>query len=293
MTEFKELQLTDMETLRPYFEKYGNGINDNTLGTVMMWRKVSFTEFVIVNNTLIRKMRYFNGENVFSIPLGEDVEGGLRWTKDYCAKHNLPFIVAFVRKEDKELISSMFETETVQETDWGDYIYNISDLAEMKGKKYNTQRNHINAFKRDYSDWYTEPLNERNVEQACEFLTYYSKTKSKEAQSYQRAEIKMVHEVLEHLDLYKMRGICLYAKGRIVGFTIGEITADTLFVHIEKADALVRGAYPMLVTEFTKQNLGKASLVNREEDMGDLGLRKSKLKYRPIEIIPKFTVRII
>ena len=52
-------------------------------------------------------------------------------------------------------------------------------------------------------------------------------------------------------------------------------------VHIEKALADVQGAYPMLCSQFASHNAKGLSFINREEDLGIEGLRKSKLSYNP------------
>ena len=87
-----------------------------------------------------------------------------------------------------------------------------------------------------------------------------------------------------------MTGLCLYVNGKMSGFTAGEIIDDTLYVHIEKASTDIRGAYQILVKEFAKMHKDSAIFINREEDMGDEGLRKSKLSYNPCTLIPKYTI---
>ena len=58
-------------------------------------------------------------------------------------------------------------------------------------------------------------------------------------------------------------------------------------VHIEKALADVQGAYPMLCNQFASHNAKGLSFINREEDLGIEGLRKSKLSYNPAFLLNK------
>ena len=63
-----------------------------------------------------------------------------------------------------------------------------------------------------------------------------------------------------------------------------------MFIHVEKADKSLDGVNTMLVMQFAKQFEGKVTYLNREEDVGDLGLRYSKTKYRPIDMVYKYEV---
>ena len=101
----------------------------------------------------------------------------------------------------------------------------------------------------------------------------------------------MVLEVLDHMDDYRMSGGVLLADGRVVGFSLGEIVGDTLFVHIEKADRTCKGAYQMLVNQFALRYAGEGvAYINREEDMGDEGLRRAKQSYHPVALLKKYHV---
>lgn len=78
----------------------------------------------------------------------------------------------------------------------------------------------------------------------------------------------------------------------MVGFSLGEYDGDTLYVHVEKANTDYRGAYQVLMTSFIREFAKEGiAYVNREDDAGDPGLRKSKLSYNPIWLVKKYTVR--
>ena len=90
-----------------------------------------------------------------------------------------------------------------------------------------------------------------------------------------------------------MVGGVLYAGSEVVGFSLGEIIHDTLFTHIEKADRSVKGAYQMLVNQFAARFAdGRVQFINREEDMGDEGLRRAKQAYHPITQLKKYSIEV-
>ena len=77
------------------------------------------------------------------------------------------------------------------------------------------------------------------------------------------------------------------------GFSLGEVLGDTLFIHIEKADREIFGAYQMLVSQFAQAYAGEGvSFLNREDDVGDPGLRTSKLSYHPVALLEKYVVTV-
>ena len=86
-----------------------------------------------------------------------------------------------------------------------------------------------------------------------------------------------------------LSGGMLSAGGAVVAFSIGDrLNKDTFLVHIEKAFPDIQGAYPMINKQFVIHNCENYRYVNREEDLGEEGLRKAKLSYQPYEILQKF-----
>ena len=86
---------------------------------------------------------------------------------------------------------------------------------------------------------------------------------------------------LNSLRLFKelgLRGGLLRLDGVVIAFTIGEpVSEDTFVVHIEKAFADIQGAYPIINREFVLHAAKGYKYINREEDLGEEGLRKAKL----------------
>ncbi|MEG2120269.1 MAG: phosphatidylglycerol lysyltransferase domain-containing protein, partial [Pseudoflavonifractor sp.] len=101
-----------------------------------------------------------------------------------------------------------------------------------------------------------------------------------------------VMEVFQNYEAYGLLGGMLMADNRVAALAAGEIVGDTLFVHIEKADLSFPGAYQTIVREFAGYYGGNTAYINREEDVGDAGLRTSKLSYHPLKLLEKYTVEV-
>lgn len=288
MIEFKKLEKEDFDEIKDYFNENPSKICDNTLGTVFMWRYYFDTSYSVVGKTLILKQTY-NGETVFMMPIGENITNALKEIHCYCKENKIRMKFSFVTNENVEIIKKHFKINVIEEPDWADYMYSAKDLAFMTGRKYNGARNHINAFKRLNDNYRIEKLTAENTEKVLNFFEKEIHDEN-EKNDMLRAEQLMVREVLSCLDLYKMSGVVLYSNEKIIGFSAGEVVGDVLYVHIEKADTSYRGAYQMLVKQYAEEKMREVSEINREEDLGDEGLRKSKASYNPSYQIKKYTV---
>ena len=66
------------------------------------------------------------------------------------------------------------------------------------------------------------------------------------------------------------------------------MTDDTFVVHIEKAFTDTEGAYTMINREFVKMLPEKYLYINREDDVGDPGLRRAKESNRPAMMYERY-----
>ena len=77
----------------------------------------------------------------------------------------------------------------------------------------------------------------------------------------------------------------------MAGYTIGEsLSDDTLVIHFEKGNQDYKGVYQAINQMFLEQSGGRHQIVNREQDLGDEGLRKAKLSYNPFGFVKKYRI---
>jgi len=298
MPDFKKLTLNDIEKTRDYFLFSTNKTCDNTVGGTFMWRDYFDAEYAELNKTLIFKVKikYHGGMTAFTIPLGKEVNTGIKAVENYCRENKLPLIFCTVTREEIQQIKKMYRYRNVmlfQETNWSDYLYHASDLVTLAGRKYCGQRNHMNFFKKTYESFSFEEISEKNLTEVRDFFSDLSLTKNKDSEFFIEERVK-TFEVLDNYKTYGMLGGLIRIDGKVVAFSAGEICNDVLHVHIEKADIRYRGLYQIINNEFAKHYTNEdIKFINREEDVGDEGLRKSKESYHPCEIIDKFIVEVM
>lgn len=293
MLNFKKVTIESTALLRPYLSKSTNRLCDFSLGGTVMWREAFDMEYDIYDGALYMKMRLHDGRVAFTYPLGKPLKETYKKLLEYCSSTWQKLIFAIVSADEKDEILNFFpEAEVEYERDYSDYVYLGENLATFKGKKYSGQRNHINRFMHDNDIWNFEEISEANLPEIKAYFEKYNSEYSKESFTAV-AEINAVYDALNNLDIYAFKGEALRVNGEIVGFFLCEAVYDTLIVHIEKCERNINGAYQMLAKEeAAKYCVGNLKYVNREDDSGDEGLRKSKLSYHPAFIAEKYTVTI-
>ncbi len=290
MLDFKPLTLSEIPLMKEYFSHCTGRICDQSLGGAVMWRNSFQTEFAFSDRIVFLKSKISPEKTAFAAPMG-DLEKGIALLKEHCEKTGEELLFCSVGEEDKNKICALLpEYEAMETRDWFDYLYLAESLATFRGKKLSGQRNHRNFFLKNHSDWAFEEITDENINEIFDFYQLYSDTVQKDS-SYFQDEIKAVLEVFEHRAEYGFFGGAIRCEGKICAFSFGEIIGDTLFVHIEKADRNLRGAYQMMVSEMVSHQMEKGILyVNREEDVGDPGLRYSKESYHPHCLLKKFVL---
>ena len=170
--------------------------------------------------------------------------------------------------------------------DNSDYIYNRIDLANLSGKAYHKKKNLVNSFKNNY-EFTIEKINSSNIEDAKKVLNLWKEGRDLKQTDYYQCiaaldDIKNENSVLS--------GIIAYVENNPVAWSLGELLPDskTYLVHFEKGDNNYKGVYQFINNE-TAKNLPETVLyINREQDLGDEGLRQAKMTYRPCGFINKY-----
>lgn len=199
-----------------------------------------------------------------------------------------------INKEVVEYLQSVYGNrfEYIEERNNFDYIYDGESLRTLSGRKNQKKRNHLNSFVKEYGDRVEyKKLEEADFDECINLLKEWSidKEESIELDSEFKA-IKRIFKNYEKLkDTLKISGI--YIDSKLEAFSIGEMLNDNMAViHVEKANADIRGLYPYINQQFLLNEFSDVEFVNREEDLGIEGLRKAKLSYHPVKFAEKYTV---
>ncbi len=254
-----------------------------------MWRDFFGTAFAIEGETLFLREHFPEGEG-YLLPMGGELAQSVARLEQHCASQGQPLRFVSLVKEEVAMLEQLVPVQP-QEMDTGtDYLYRAQDLATLSGKRYNGQRNHINAFLREHPDWTLQPLDGAILPRVISFFHSLTAQENKES-AYYAQSLEKTLELLHHYDRYGLDGSVLVSDGEIRGFAVGEVLGDTLFVHIERSDRACRGAAQMMVKTYSEKHYTKGvAYINREDDAGIEGLRTAKLAYHPCELLTKYAI---
>jgi hypothetical protein len=178
-----------------------------------------------------------------------------------------------------------------------DYVYAIDDLAELKGKKYQKKRNHVNRFRAAHPDCRVQPLSAENLEGVKALVDGWYETRlAQDPTADFLMERRALEKALRDYEKLGMESLVLLEGERVLAFTMGSFLAEnTLDVHFEKAREDVDGAYTAINQQMAfhlREKHPELRFLDREDDMGLEGLRKAKLSYNPVRLVEKYWARL-
>jgi len=182
------------------------------------------------------------------------------------------------------------EFNAVEDRDNFEYIYARTDLAELPGRIFQKKRNLVNAFVKTYSEKGIEQkiLDKESVKDAQRVLDEWRQSRGLSA------DYNFAKEALEQHEVLGFKGMVFYVGGYPVGYCQGEVLADekSFAVHFEKALDKYKGVYQYINQKFAKSLPENINYINREQDLGNSGLRQAKMTYNPIGFVKLFSSNV-
>ncbi|HJD77147.1 hypothetical protein GGR06_003463 [Bacteroides reticulotermitis] len=291
MIDFKDITLADKDLITSYTMNSSRRNCDLSFSNLCSWRFLYNTKFAIVDNFLVFKF-WAEDKLAYMMPVGTgNPKDVLQKLINDATEENQPFCILGVctgmRNELEDTMPEQFQFTA--DRDYADYIYLRSDLATLKGKKFQAKRNHINRFRNSYPNYEYTPITPDRIKECMELEAEWCKVNNCDQQEGTGNERRALIYALHNFEALGLTGGILHVDGKIVAFTFGmPINKDTFGVHVEKADTSIDGAYAMINYEFSSRIPEQYTYINREEDLGIEGLRKAKLSYQPTIILEKY-----
>ncbi len=292
--QFKMIELEDRDYIMGVINRYGPDTSEWSFTNLFIWRSHYRFQWSMSKEWLIVLCRGSDGESYALQPIGplsrfEVTRMLLRWLLEEKGEAS-----ARIERADQRLVSELGEARDllVEPTrDQFDYVYRSDDLIELAGRKYHAKRNHINKFRRSYSFDY-RPFNRGHLKSCLELADRWCEWRRCEDDLNLVGEWDAVREALTHFEALKLEGGVILIQDAVKAFALGELLNDeTATVHIEKADPDMEGLYAMINQQFCENAWQNIPYVNREQDLGEPGLRKAKLSYYPDHLVEKFRIR--
>lgn len=305
---FDNLTKEDTDLLNSYFDGYDYQSSSHTLLANYIWRNTHKLTWEVIGEYLciagLGTLETEEEEYFMSFPLTrtgkyepEQVRATIGQARKIFEAHGKRFEMSLIPESLVPVLKEAFgdEVQVEHSRDDDDYIYLREELATLRGRKFHQKKNHLNYFLRNTSFTYEEASAE-TVPEIMDYIQSKNEYKLGETPEEWKEILELENTAIAELLKFAGKGLLsgiIRINGKIEAVTLGEFAkttgADTVIVHVEKADDRIRGLYQAINNEFCKRLPEEIVYVNREEDMGMENLRQTKLSYKPIKMGKKYT----
>jgi uncharacterized protein len=292
---FKPLALADRDIFRQILWDYQAETSELTFTNLFIWQSHYGYQWSRDQGRLLVVSAVPGGEAWALPPVGPGPRADLcrqvlGWLKDECGAANPAIERADLRLAAELAGHPEFLVEPLR--DHFDYVYRTDDLTNLAGGKYHAQRNHINSLARSYRCRY-EPLREEHLSACLYLCARWCQVKRCECDLSLMGEWEAIGAALANYQALQLKGGVILVNDRVGAFSCGELLNETTAViHLEKADPELRGLYALINQQFCRQAWAGVNYVNREQDLGEPGLRTAKMSYHPNHLVEKFRIRL-
>ena len=292
---FKKLCLEDKKSIDKYIYPYKFLSCEYSFTSLYIWKDACDIQYTIYKQALIIKKKDFDGNYHFMQPLGydkEDLEEIIEALKAYRQENDMKYLFKDLEEsfieEFNVLLNDTNEFYIKEDRDNFDYLYEAQKLMTLSGKKLHSKKNHYNAFTKSYNYEVVEINDEVVINDVIVAAQkWYEETNEKDIKLYY--ELLAIKDIVNNMELLNLNGVAVYVDGKVAAFSIGESLNEKLAViHIEKGDKSINGVYSFIAKTLIDKCFNNAEIINREQDLGIDGLRKSKMSYYPLKLEKKF-----
>jgi hypothetical protein len=293
LPQFKELSLQEKPLLDKSFIQSAPLISEFTFTNLFIWRYAYQIRISSLQNFLC--LLSDQGEQSFFFPpIGEGdmikcYEGMLRFLEGKAA---VPKIARVPESGMAQIDWKTTGMKAELDRDQSDYIYLTKDLIQLEGRKYHRKRNHIKQFKEKYSYQYI-PLTSECIPECLRLENEWCDLRHCEVIQGLANESVAIKEAFTHFEQLGVKGGAILINGKLEAFTLGEpLNPETVVIHVEKANPAYEGLYPLINQVFLENEWSGYKYVNREQDLGEEGLRKAKESYFAHHMVNKYLITL-
>ena len=296
--DFRPIRLEDKAELQAHLRRFPQRISGYTFASLVAWAVPYRFEWTRFGDDCVLFCRPYGpkGELHLLQPLGVLDVGACE--RLFAEASRLPYALKLL-SVGKEFVAAHAEAcgrfDAVEDRTGANYVYRASDLATLAGRRYAKKRNLISQFLELHPDHDVASLDARCGPHCLKVLLAMAHAQGvADDDPSLRDELAALDFTMQHVDELEQDGVMIRVKGEPVAFSVFErLDAEVSCVHFEKADRAYKGLFQIVNRESARRmEAAGARLINREEDLGDEGLRQAKLSYHPVEICPVYDLTL-
>ena len=285
--EYRHIGLEDRPQFEGLFSRYPTEVSERTFASLYVWRAYDRSYLSQLDGHLLLFWHRERFGRCILEPVGPDPASVIDVLMSEEKRPLLPFSGVFGMVDP--LISGMRKRGLSPEPlrDEWDYVYRTEDLVKLEGPEYHTKRKEMKKATSEY-DLIYEPMTRERLKDCLALEESWCDMKHCTLDRFTAAEDRAMKEALLNFYDLGMIGAAILLGGKVQAMTVGErLNSSTAVVHFEKANPAVRGLYQVINQQFCEHALKDFEFVNREQDVGDAGLRRAKEGYHPHHFVEK------
>ncbi len=276
--------------------RYPQPLSDYTFASLLVWSVAFRYHHVVVepDTLLVCSASADGGEPSLLQPVGpfpEDLqETLLRRARELPEPLRIESVSAEFLERNAAFASRF---DVLANRDGANYVYAASDLAELHGRRYAKKRNLLAQAARLYA-WSVERLAPQHVEDCLVIVDDIARHRTVTCAVTLAQETQALEQALHLLQPLDLQGLVVRVEEQLSAFSIFDrLGPTTAVVCFERALRSRKGVYQVVNLETARVIARQGfSLINREEDLGDPGLRRGKLSYFPVRLEMKHTLTL-
>jgi hypothetical protein len=292
--DFCGVELSHREEVAGVLGRMSRPISEWTFTNLYLFRKAHEYLLSRYDGLLLVVGRGYDGAAYAFAPWGEGpVEEAAR---ALCRKLSDEGHAPVLFPVPREMFENRFTPGTWEadtDRDQADYVYRRSDLAELPGKTYHKRRNRLAKFFREEGATYEyAEFSDAHAEDCLALARGWCDERcSVDRMSTYRETEAALDALTCRKELGLVGGVALLG-GEVAAFCLGEpLDQETFVVHFEKSRPGVEGLAQAINRDFCLHTIAGFHWVNREQDLGDPGLRHAKESYYPAFLAEKLRLR--
>lgn len=285
-----------LQELNTIFQPYA----DTAYGTFLTWWDLyDDLSFGSLNGNIIVQSSY----PTLGKKLGHTIVGGNEIEKtathlfDYQKEHNLETILYSIPEYQLVSLMNYKNIEVIREPDLAEYVLSAEQQAALSGKAFYMTRHKVNHFENAYGQAGIEcqelNLNHNDTRALIASLSLKWGKSSKNDED--RLEEQIIHKSLRIHNLIKLRCFGIFVNHELVSLALykllprGYVNLNHLKVCPDYKDIFTYTLHKLAV-HLLEQGV---TYINIEQDLGIEGLRTFKQRLRPVEMLHKYTVKLV
>jgi hypothetical protein len=275
-----EVSIDMRPVLHPKFQALADGISEFTFANIYLFRRTHSYRISRLENGLFVITGRDKEKPFFMLPFGLPDENII---KELFNSHQ---VMKNASLRQAEILATLGYS-VCEDRDNCDYLYSREDMVNLTGRKFHKKKNLLNIFINN-NEYQAKPLLEEYRDDAMQILERWNN------QHDEPNDFLAAKEALEKMWPLQLCGGIFYIDRQPAAYCLGEELSlgESFVIHFEKAvlGDNSKGVYQYINQAFASILPEKYKTINREQDLGDPGLRQAKMSYNPLEFVRKYKV---